>query len=52
MYKTRACDSVLEIVSDDIVWKKLPEKDKCAIIMTEINDFCEANAFLSLFYLY
>lgn len=46
----RARDSVLEIVGDDTLWKKPPGKDKRAIIMTEINDFCETNAsFLSIF---
>lgn len=50
MYKIYACDSILEIVSDDTLWKKPPGKDKRAIIMTEINDFCEANTFfLSIF---
>lgn len=50
MYKMRARDSVLEIVGDDTLWKKPPGKDKRAIIMTEINDFCETNAsFLSIF---
>lgn len=44
----RACDSVLEIAGDDVLWKMLPGKDGCAVITAEINNFCEANAFLSI----
>jgi len=42
-----ARDSVLEIAGDNILWKMLPRKDRCAIITTKIN-FYEDNVFLSI----
>lgn len=45
MYKMRARDSVLEIVGDDIVWKRI--RVRSLLLQPEIN-FCEINAFLSI----